>query len=334
MTDRGLEAIYAPAVEDALAAFPVPVSVVELINVSENVTWRVTDTNGSRFVLRLHRPGYHSLEELIAERAWIRGLDAAGIRVPRAVLTTTGAEYATVYVAATGEHRHAGLARWAEGEVLGRLLDPDAGTAADRARVEDWFVQLGELIAALHNQASSWPVPEGFRRHSLDAEGLMGREPFWGRFWEYPALTETQGALLARVRGRLHAWLDALPRTPETWSLIHADLHAYNLLVHEQALAVIDFDDTGFGWHQYDLAVALRHYQGEPSFGYLRDALLRGYRRRRPLTDAVAAQIPTFILVRRLASVGWLMQRPELGEVLAPDEIDRLCRDVTAFLDS
>ena len=49
---------------------------------AENVTFKVTDRAGSAYVLRLHRPGYHTLDELVSERAWIRGLAEAGIDVP------------------------------------------------------------------------------------------------------------------------------------------------------------------------------------------------------------------------------------------------------------
>jgi len=334
MTAAKTEAVYAAAAAEALAEFPVTVGSIELIQVSENITWRVTDDAGCRYVLRLHRPGYHELDELISERCWMRALNAAGVAVPRGIHTRGGEEYATVAVPGAGERRHVGLAYWTDGEVLDELLEAQAGSLANPELVERWFGQLGALIASMHNQASGWDVPDGFTRHSLDADGLMGQQPFWGRFWEHDALDATASALLARARARLHADLAALPRTPDTYGLIHADLHAGNLLVHESKLAVIDFDDAGFGWHQYDLAVALLPYRDEPNFWQIHEAVLRGYRSRRALADAAAALIPQFMLIRRLASVGWRMQRPELGLVLAQPDIDELCEDVRTFLAS
>ena len=332
MTDQAADARYAPAVADALAAFPIAVRAAELVHVSENLTWRVTDDVGRRYVLRLHRPGYHTLEELVSERVWIRSLDAAGIAVPQGIRTRTGEEYATVTLPETGERRHAGLAHWTEGEVLERVLAERAGSLADPALIGRWFGQLGALIAAMHNQASGWPAPPGFERHALDADGLMGDEPFWGRFREHPSVDVAERTLLEQARARLHAELVALPRTADTFTLIHADLHAGNLLVHDRTLAVIDFDDAGFGWHQYDLAVALRHYRAEPTFELIRDAVLRGYRSLRQLSNEAAGLIPTFILIRRLASIGWVMQRPELGQGLKRAEVDELCRDLRSFL--
>ena len=39
--------------------------------------------------------------------------------------------------------------------------------------------------------------------------------------------------------------------------MIHADLHLDNILSFDDSLTVIDFDDSGFGWHACDLAHAL-----------------------------------------------------------------------------
>lgn len=331
MTDGQTQARYQSAAREAIGSFPVTFQSLALINVSENITWRVTDRVGARYVLRLHRPGYHTLEELNAERLWIRALDAAGIGVPQGIRTVSGAEYATVRIGDTSEWRYAGLAQWADGEVLGDQIESQSGFLEDPERVDRWFGQLGALIAVMHNQASAWTVPTAFKRHSLDADGLMGEAPFWGRFWEHPELAAEQSALLSQTRARLFAVLNRLEKSSETYSVIHADLHSFNLLVYGSTLSVIDFDDAGFGWHAYDLAVALLPYRTAKPFSKVQDAVLRGYRSRRPLAEAVTAMIPTFLLVRRLAIVGWMMHRPELGRSLAPAAVDSLFEAVTAW---
>jgi len=186
----------------------------------------------------------------------------------------------------------------------------------------------------MHNQACAWPVPAAFKRHCLDADGLMGVQPFWGRFWEHPALLPEQAAQLSQARAHLYRLLSELDKSADTYSVIHADLHSYNLLVHGEALAVIDFDDAGFGWHAYDLAVALLPYRTVATFSHIQDAVLRGYRSCRPLAETVTAVIPTFLLVRRLAIVGWLMHRPELGRSLEPSVIESLCEAAGTCLET
>ena len=186
-----------------------------------------------------------------------------------------------------------------------------AATKPAHAAALAHFASLGEIMAAIHNQASAWRIPPGFARQRLDADGFMGERPFWGRFWESPHLTAKQRCELTALRRLLAGALRKLGKTRQTYGLIHADLHPGNAIVDGERLHVIDFDDAGFGWHAYEFAVALHAYQGRPRFADFLAALVRGYRRVRPVSDAVVAQVPMFLLVRTLASIGWTAARPE-----------------------
>ena len=332
MTDEEVEAHYGAAARAALAAFPLAVREVSPVTVSENVTFHVrgllagADAPGD-FVLRLHRPAYHSPASLNSEHLWVRALGDAGIAVPRPLRTRAGEEFAHVHVAGPDEWRPAGLAHWQHGEILGDALDD----ARDAALVAEWYGQLGALMATMHAQACGWTPPPGFERHALDADGLMGAAPFWGPFWEHPSFTPAERALLLATRDRLHAALLRLGKPADTYSLIHADLHPGNLVLSEGRLHVIDFDDAGFGWHAYDIAVALLrvlpHRHGER----IAAALVAGYRERRSLPDDVLALLPMFLLIRELALVGWVMLRPELARGLSRAEAEALCARCAVF---
>src|SRR5689334_22365188 len=119
MDKEAIGRTFTPAAEAALESFPIDAVDLALVSLAENVTFKVTDRrDGQAYVLRLHRPGYHTLDELVSERAWIRGLAEAGIDVPRAVTARDGRDYVPVTIAATGEQRFAGMLRWTEGRLL------------------------------------------------------------------------------------------------------------------------------------------------------------------------------------------------------------------------
>jgi Ser/Thr protein kinase RdoA (MazF antagonist) len=305
---------FLPAARAAIGAFPIAPARLDFVNVSENVTFRVTDDEGRDFVLRLHRPWYHTLERLKGERVWTRALTAAGVSVPEGVPTKGGDDYVRVAVEALGEQRWAGLARWIEGRVLFGVVEAET----DPAAIEGHFERLGAIMAALHNQAAGWAPPASFERHALDADGLMGgpgdEPPFWGPFWDHPMFSPAERALMLETRDSIHAALVRYGRDPASFSLIHADLHPGNVLIDDERLAVIDFDDAAFGWHLYDFAVALVFYQDHAHFAGFRDACLRGYARVRPLPHDVVRLLPMFTLIRRLVQIGWLNARPELPE--------------------
>jgi Ser/Thr protein kinase RdoA (MazF antagonist) len=310
MDNETVDRTFGPAARAALAAFPVDAEDLTLVSLSENVTFRVTDRRGGRaYVLRLHRPGYHSLEELISERAWIRALAVAGIDVPEAVTTRDGQDYVPITIPATGERRFAGLARWTEGRLLSEVL----AETADQNLVEESFTQLGAITAAMHNQASAWQPPPGFTRHALDSDGLMGMAPHWGAFWEHRALSAGERSLLLDARQRLHVMLSGLSRDPSAYSVIHADLHPGNIVVDGNRLTVIDFDDAGFGWHQYDIATALTHWQTKPNAAEIERAFLAGYRANRAVRNEALSLIAEFRLIRWMATIGWFHQRPEVN---------------------
>lgn len=309
MDKEAIGRIFTPAAQAALEAFPIDAGELTPISLAENMTFKVTDRrDGSPYVLRLHRPGYHTHEELVSERDWIRALGEAGVDVPIPVSARDGRDYVPVTIPATGEGRYAGMARWTEGRLLAEVL----AETSDDSVVEGYFAQLGAIVAKAHNQASAWRPPPGFRRHALDADGLMGMAPHWGPFWEHRSLSPMESSLFLKARGHLHEKLSRLSRDPSMYSLIHADMHPGNILVAGDRLTVIDFDDAGFGWHQYDIAVVLTYWQSKPNAAAIDRAFLRGYRANRQVADEALAAVPLFRLIRGLAGIGWLHQRPEL----------------------
>lgn len=308
---------FTPAALAALKAFPIEPDGLELVSLAENVTYRVVDRrDGVAYALRLHRPWYHTFDELISERVWVRALADAGIAVQAPARTRDGQEYAAVTIPGTGERRFAGLACWTAGRLLAEVLRE----TTDSKIAEQHFAQLGALTASLHDQAAAWQPPATFTRHVLDADGLMGSAPHWGPFWDHQGLSAAERRLMLDTRAHLHAALARLDRQPSVYSMIHADMHPGNVLVDGGGLTVIDFDDAAWGWHAYDIAVALVHQQG-PSLAAFERAYVAGYRSVRPISEQSLMLLPTFRLVRGLAQIGWYHQRPELERSARFDEV-------------
>lgn len=307
----------------ALGAWELDNARLHPLGISENASFRV-DTPDRRYVLRIHRPGYHTLAELESEHVWTHALLEDGIDVPIPARTRDGREYVTLPFE-EGE-RHIGMLEWVDGELLGNVIARKPDDFASHFRA------VGRIAAGVHNQSSGWTVPDGFRRHRFDIEGLMGENPFWGPFWNLPQMSKKHREVIERARQTITGELSHLGHSSETFSLIHADLHPHNLVVGEHGLHVIDFDDAGFGWHHYELAVALYRYQEDDRFSNIQTALVDGYREVRPLADAVVALLPMFFLVRSLVHLGWRAQRPEHGTDLS-DDIEEAVREARDWMD-
>lgn len=291
---------------EALQHFPVSPRDVRLVSRAENVSFFVEGENKRRFVLRIHRPEYHTLSELISEQVWTEALLFEGVDVPVVARTNRGERYAQILV--NGGPRNVGLLKWVDGKSLREL----SGTSDDfdnRIRI---YKDVGRLLAILHEQASAWTHPLDFVRHSFDEHGLMGEQPFWGRFWEASGLTQKQLAHLLAMRDQIYELLTHLPKSRDVYSLIHADLHTGNLISHGDSLHIIDFDDAGFGWHTYDFAVALSETQEPKLRDLLLQALFEGYEEKRRLAPWVKDLVPLFNVIRKLVHIGWIDARQDL----------------------
>ncbi len=313
MSDSLIETHYMPAALEALKAFPIQPHDIQPVCHSENVTFRIVPRNGqTHYALRLHRPGYNSLAELNSERQWTHALKVAGLAVPESLTTIEGHHFHLVDIHGTGEQRLAGMTTWLNGMPLNEYLP---GCTELKVR-EQIYRQVGTMAAKTHNQSTSWKEPPGFQRRTLDAEGLVGDDPHWGRFWEHTGLTRPESRLLQRTRQQVYAVLSRHGMEPSTFSVIHADLNPDNVVYENGKLAMIDFDDTAYGWHMYDIASSLFNERNDSDFASLRDSFLDGYLEHRLLKEKEVRTLDLFLLIRGLALIGWLHQRPEHDDPL------------------
>lgn len=303
--------------------WPLQCASIQPIKVRENAVYAVQLRDGSKVVLRVHRCGYHSDEALQSERTWMQALEDHGIEVPRHVLSNSGRSFERSRIEGFEGERQIDVFHWIAGQQLGSV---EQGVAAEG--VADIYRKVGRLAARLHNQSSVWHAPAEFLRHAWDAEGLAGERPFWGRFWELEALTQSQRQLFLELRQSLRRELNAFGRGPDRYGLIHADLVPENILVDGDALQVIDFDDAGYGWHLFEIATSLYFIRRDSIYGQARDAVIEGYRQYRPLSDEHLALLPMFLAARGSTYLGWVHTRA--GEPVAAELTPALIELATA----
>jgi Ser/Thr protein kinase RdoA (MazF antagonist) len=278
-----------------------PLASITLLNVSENATFALRDPDGRELVLRVHRVGYSSAEEIRSELAWMDALRRDGVIETAAAVPGADGQYVQLLASRTGAPARFTVAFE---RLPGR--EPDSRDAAR------WFERLGELTARMHRHAQSWPVPAGFRRKRWDLDAMVGPQGFWGPWRSGIGLDQAGTAILEDVLDVIRRRLDRFGQGADVFGLVHADLRLANLLVDGTHLRIIDFDDCGFSWYLYDFATAVSFIEHEPVVPDLLQAWLQGYCRQMPLRAEARAEIPTFVVLRRILLTAWLASHAEV----------------------
>ena len=293
---------------------------MHLVSVSENEIYQV-EASGRQWALRVQRPGYQSRASLLSEMAWLVALREEGVvATPVPIAGLDGQWVQSVSSPATGKQRNAVLFLWEQGSEP--TIEKD---------LPGCLRSLGATAAQMHLHSQTWVRPETFERGSWNFATTLGDQPRWGSWRDGLGMHASRLDLFAHtvelIRGRLQQYGDG----PDCFGLVHGDLRTANLLLHQGQLKVIDFDDCGFSWFMYDLAAVVSFYEHRPELPALLQRLLDGYRTVRAITSADEAEIPSFVMLRRLLLVAWIGSHAEtalarsLGATYT-EQTDALCR--------
>lgn len=305
-----------PVVSGALKVWGLSDAQAHLIAKRENEVFRVIDTKGQSYALRLHRRGYRRDLELKAELQWMAALADGGLQVPAPVPALDGSTLQRV------EGTQVSMLTWLDATPLGMI-----GVPLDVPDRRSTFHALGVEMAKLHDVSDRWTRPETFQRWSWDRDGLLGETPVWDRFWENPTVDEDYREMLTTFRKHALERL-AVEQGSLDFGLIHADLVPENVMRAEDGtLYMIDFDDGGFGFRLFDIATALIKHRYEPDFLDLRAVLIDGYHSRRALDMGA---LDFFMALRAVTYIGWIITR--LGEDGASARNERFLAQAKALI--
>lgn len=261
----------------------------ELLNRGFNDAFLVRTSKDERYVFRLSSLGRRVESDVAAETAFLAYLQGQGIPVAAPRPMPDGSLFTGVQ-----------LPEGNRPAVLFRYL---AGRRPDHFDVNDARLQ-GRTLARIHNAASSFDgLQAGSHRADLDHLLLEPLKKVLSR-----------QALETDARKYLTALSERLTRSVTgdgnlSWTRCHGDCHGANARIvaaedGTEEAAFFDFDDGGFGYLSYDLAV---HLWAHTSFGRslhrVWHAFVEGYREVRPIGGSDFEAVHRFVMIRHF----WLM---------------------------
>ena len=252
-----------------------------------NTTFRL-DCNQGRYLVRIHRAKTRTA--VSSELAWLEVLaheTTVPVQIPQRSLD--GKMIVVGEQIGVPDPYPVTVLSWLDGEIL-----------PQNRRSPHHFYRLGQLVAKLHHHAQRWTPPFQLDRPSYDSTSVFGDDDV-----TYKQLAKAVQNHLQTLHEQLQEVEQRLGKNPDQFGVIHSDLSFGNVLFTADEVLPIDFDDCGFGYYLYDLAVILAGPWEKPGFQQRREALLQGYREICELPNDRLSLIPTFMAMRASSLEQW-----------------------------
>jgi Ser/Thr protein kinase RdoA (MazF antagonist) len=314
----------------ALMNYGIDEARVDLVRQAGNTLFRVKTSSLPRseapdelfeegqYLLRVHEPGYQEPEAIELELTWLTAMRReANLPVPEPVAALDGHWLLPINAPGVQGTRHCSLLRWIKGSSVKNRFRPHHLQAQ------------GRLMARLHQFSIQWQPPAGLSKRRFDWDGLFQNDVGSGMTnadaWALlsPLHREAFSFIAERIRDVMDDWGQGL----DVFGLIHGDLAVdANLLFWHGEPRVIDFDDSGFGYWVFDLAVALDACRDDPAYSRYREALLNGYAEFRSLPEKQAEQIELFLAGLQVYWNLWAVGGTHLYPRLLSEYSERIAR--------
>jgi amicoumacin kinase len=250
--------------------------------------------DGAAYILRLGHSRRRTPDLIRGEVDWINYLADGGAGVAKAVLSANG-QLVELIPDGRNDHFLATAFTKAPGGPAWRMGQWD----------EPLFVNYGRLLGRIHRLSQSYqPANPAWQRPHWDAPlNLIAHDTL-----------EADDTLLGQRYRDVLAYLQALPRTPNGYGMIHQDAHGGNFFVDENGrITLFDFDDCCYGHFAYDLAMVLFYAivnrddadTFAPAFW---QPFWRGYQQENDLDPAWLAEIHPFMKLREIELYAVLMR--------------------------
>ncbi|HEX3127501.1 MAG TPA: phosphotransferase [Thermoanaerobaculia bacterium] len=275
-----------------------------LLDNTSNVVFRVLppeEETGANtgFVLRVHASGARTTQAILEELQWLSAIRReTDLIVPAPVPARDGSLIQEIPAPGESVPRQCVLFQWIPGKFRNENLTPD-----DLRRV-------GAFMARLHCHSERFVASQ--------ASPPTRRAVFCDAHAPDKAATHFSAEDLAVFEAAaqwVHKAVEELGEDRDVFGFIHGDLHQWNYLFHGNEVRAIDFDDCGWGYYAYDMAVPLSYLEDQKTFPALQEAFLAGYQQIRPLPRRFADYLDVFLAARILVMLPWILGWPHPNHI-------------------
>ena len=271
---------------------------LEFIKHLENTTFKFSAEQGN-FLVRVYCGLQNTVQDIESEAKIIEYLISSNYYTYQKPIYNNSNNFVSIGEA-SGISKPVSILSWIGSPIVGNNVNDIS-----------LFEKLGKLIAHIHNELADWQKPVDFHRQTFDAGNLIGQNGAFGYAnLAYKYFDRETVSLFDSVYQRLIDF-EAVAVKANNFGIIHGDLHLNNVILHQKNLVPIDFDDSGYGYYIYDLAVILANYSEIPEYSAIKTNLIKGYRTNREFSIEIENKLSLFIAARYICIALFLAGKSE-----------------------
>ena len=188
---------------------------------------------------------------------------------------------------------------------------------------ETVFYNWGNAMGKMHRITKNYQPSTGIEKRPLFEYNLIPLEPYKN----IPSVCKKLASILNDI--------SKLPHDVDSYGLIHSDMHQQNILINNDHISVLDFEDCQYGFFALDIGIALYHaiWWGLPEDDIMKNDFafmiirnfMAGYKAENELSDFWYKKIMMFMLYRQIDALRWHLgyYKPKrLNEVVYNDLFD------------
>lgn len=277
--DRFNEGIF----QKVIKRYGISKNQIKILDSFESFIYEFENKTGE-YILRIGHSIRRNVDLIHGEVDWINFLADRGVGVSKAITSNNGN-----LVEAEDDHQG--------GQFLATAFVKAKGESPWGKWTPALFESYGELLGKMHFHTQYYqPLFSQRKRPEWDDSIFDYVEQYLSDSdWK---IREKYKAICQRV--------NKIPKTIETYGLIHQDAHGANLFVDEVGnITLFDFDDCCYSWFINDIAIVLFYMVSTtedkvPLTIEFMSRFLRGYMRHFHLNFELLKEIPYFLKIREI----------------------------------
>lgn len=320
LTPKGIKRRLRKVIELALLEYDIEYNKIEYFIEETNIFYKVYGSDGTVYGLKICQDESSTIEDSLAEIFILNTVkNNSDIVIPTVIKSKSHKGVTIINSKYTDAPKRIIIYKWLDGLLF------------DGNETNELFYLLGQTMAKLHVATQGTQIPQNISPKKWDKIFYFTDEEIVYNKDEYmDKISVNARKLLDNIIPFLDKEL-AKYYTVNTPQLIHGDINPWNVLLHNEELCLIDFEDVAYGYPLHDLAIALFYYKYNKNFDYntVKKNIFAGYSSIIDLPTFTEYDIDLLIVARRVNFINYIMVIDENPK----QYIERSIKRVIDFID-